>query len=148
MDFWKIENDDNIVEIKWSHNCFEDYRKLAIDFYKCGYKTFEEVIDSGHDNVSTVKGILQNEKYIGDALLQKTIATDFIKKTRIKNDGTMPQYYVKDNHEAIIPRDIFTQVQERRDNMTSGRDGQKSVYTSVNMHVHEMWRYLQTNGMK
>ena len=61
---------------------------------------------------STVKGILQNEKYIGDALLQKTITTDFIEKTRIKNDGTVPQYYVKDNHEAIIPRDIFTQVQE------------------------------------
>nr|DAQ50432.1 MAG TPA: integrase [Caudoviricetes sp.] len=40
---------------------------------------------------STVKGILQNEKYIGDALLQKTITTDFIEKTRIKNDGTVPQ---------------------------------------------------------
>lgn len=83
---------------------------------------------------STVKGILQNEKYIGDALLQKTITTDFIEKTRIKNDGTVPQYYVKDNHEAIIPRDIFTQVQEeilRRANMTSGRDGQKRrIYSS------------------
>ena len=53
MDFWKIENADNIVEIKWSHNCFEDYRKLAMDFYSCGYKTFEEVIDSGHDNVKS-----------------------------------------------------------------------------------------------
>lgn len=53
MDFWKIENDDNTIEIKWSHNCFEDYRKLALDFYKCGYKTFEEVIDSGYDNVKS-----------------------------------------------------------------------------------------------
>lgn len=87
-------------------------------------------------HMSTVRGILQNEKYIGDALLQKTITTDFIEKTRIKNDGTVPQYYVKDSHEAIIPRDVFTQVQEeilRRANMTSGRDGQKRVYTLADM---------------
>ena len=53
MDFWKIENRENVVEIKWSHNCFEDYKNLALDFYDCGYKTFEEVIDSGHDNVKS-----------------------------------------------------------------------------------------------
>lgn len=70
----------------------------------------------------------------GHALLQKTITTDFIEKTRIKNDGTVPQYYVKSSQEAIIPRDVFTQVQEemlRRANMTSGRDGQKRrIYSS------------------
>ena len=43
MDFWKIENSENVVEIKWSHNCFEDYKNLALDFYDCGYKTFEEM---------------------------------------------------------------------------------------------------------
>ena len=86
-------------------------------------------------HMSTVRGILSNEKYIGDALLQKTITTDFIEKTRIKNDGTVPQYYVKNSQEAIIPRDVFTQVQEemlRRANMTSGRDGQKRrIYSSL-----------------
>lgn len=63
-------------------------------------------------HLSTVRGILRNEKYMGDALLQKTITTDFIEKIRIKNDGTVPQYYVKDSQEPIIARDIFTQVQE------------------------------------
>ncbi len=85
-------------------------------------------------HLSTIRGILKNEKYIGDALLQKTITTDFIEKTRIKNDGTVPQYYVKNSQEAIIPRDVFTRVQEeilRRNNMTSGRDGQKRrIYSS------------------
>ena len=85
-------------------------------------------------HVSNIKGILENEKYIGDALLQKTITTDFINKVRIKNDGTEPQYYVKDNHEAIIPRDIFIQVQEemlRRANMFSGEgERKKRVYSS------------------
>ena len=85
-------------------------------------------------HLSTIQGILRNEKYIGDALLQKTITTDFIEKTRIKNDGLLPQYYVKDSHPAIIPKDIFTQVQEemvRRANMFSGEEGSKRrVYSS------------------
>ena len=61
---------------------------------------------------SNIRQILQNEKYMGDALLQKTYTVDFLTKKRVKNTGIMPQYYVKDNHEAIIPRDIFLQVQE------------------------------------
>ena len=66
--------------------------------------------------------------------MQKTITIDFIEKTRIKNDGSLPQYYVKDSHPAIIPKDLFTQVQEemaRRANMFSGEDGSKRrVYSS------------------
>ena len=61
---------------------------------------------------STINKILRNEKYIGDALLQKTYTTDFLNKTRVKNNGIVPQYYVEGNHEAIIPKDIFLQVQE------------------------------------
>ena len=85
-------------------------------------------------HLSTIRGILRNEKYMGDALLQKTITTDFIEKIRIKNDGTVPQYYVKDSQEPIIARDIFMLVQEemiRRANLTSGVDGKKKrVYSS------------------
>ena len=40
MDFWKIDNKVTSVKIKWSHNCFEDYKTLSYQFYKCGYKTF------------------------------------------------------------------------------------------------------------
>ena len=72
MDFWKIENSENVVEIKWSHNCFEDYKNLALDFYDCGYKTFEEVINSGHDNVKSdmwfgvlpVNRTIKNNKFL------------------------------------------------------------------------------------
>jgi DNA invertase Pin-like site-specific DNA recombinase len=52
----------------------------------------------------TLKKILQNEKYIGDALLQKTYTVDFLSKKRVKNNGIVPQYYVENNHEPIIPR--------------------------------------------
>lgn len=84
-------------------------------------------------HTSNIKGILKNEKYIGDALLQKTITIDFINRVRIKNDGTEPQYYVKDDHAPIIPRDIFVNVQEemiRRANLVSGENGKKKrVYS-------------------
>ena len=49
---------------------------------------------------------------MGDMLLQKPSTTDFIEKARIKNDGSVLQHYEKDSQEAIIPKDIFTQVQE------------------------------------
>jgi len=51
-----------------------------------------------------------NEKYIGDALLQKTVTTDAY--SRKKNKGDAPMYYVKDNHPAIIKLGDFEKVQE------------------------------------
>lgn len=81
----------------------------------------------------TIKKILQNEKYIGDALLQKTYTVDVLTKKRVKNTGLMPQYYVENNHEAIIPRELYTQVQEemiRRANLHSGQSRKKRVYSS------------------
>lgn len=61
---------------------------------------------------STINKILRNEKYMGDALLQKTVTTDFLTKKRVKNTGVLPQYYVEDDHEAIIPKELFMQAQE------------------------------------
>lgn len=81
----------------------------------------------------TIKKILKNEKYIGDALLQKTYTVDFLTKKRVKNDGIVPQYYVENNHDAIIPRDLYMQVQEemeRRSNIKSGDSGKKRIYSS------------------
>ncbi|HVI40911.1 MAG TPA: recombinase family protein [Anaerovoracaceae bacterium] len=63
-------------------------------------------------HTSNINQILRNEKYIGDALLQKTYTTDFLTKKRIRNNGIVPQYYVENNHEAIVPREIFMKVQE------------------------------------
>lgn len=68
-----------------------------------------------------VHNILTNEKYAGDALLQKTFTTDCISKTVKKNTGELPQYYIKDNHPAIIPRDIYQRVQEEMARRTSKR---------------------------
>ena len=81
----------------------------------------------------TLQKILKNEKYIGDALLQKTYTVDFLEKKRVPNNGLVPQYYVENSHEAIIPRDLYMQVQEemvRRANLRSGQNRKKRVYSS------------------
>lgn len=82
---------------------------------------------------STLKKILTNEKYIGDALLQKTYTVDFLNKKRVANNGIVPQYYVENSHPSIIPRDLYMQVQEemmRRANLHSGKQRKKRVYSS------------------
>ena len=59
-----------------------------------------------------VKRILINEKYSGDAILQKTYVTDCITKTTRKNNGELPMYLVKNHHDPIISRTDFNRVQE------------------------------------
>ena len=61
---------------------------------------------------TTVWAILTNEKYKGDALLQKTYISDFLTKKQVANHGEVPQYYVQNNHEAIIEPEIFDRVQD------------------------------------
>ena len=69
---------------------------------------------TGNKNWSTesIQRILQNEKYMGDVLLQKTYTADFIDGRIKKNNGELPQYYIKDNHPAIIPKEMFFRIQE------------------------------------
>ena len=84
-----------------------------------------------------VKSILVNEKYTGDALLQKTYITDCITKKTRKNNGELPMYLVKNHHEPIVSRADFNRVQEemaRRsakrviaDKLTKGKQGRYSA---------------------
>ena len=61
--------------------------------------------------LSSIEHILRNEKYMGDVLLQKTYTVDFLTKKKKKNNGELTQYYITDNHPAIIPREDFLNVQ-------------------------------------
>ena len=65
----------------------------------------------------TIESILTNEKYKGDALLQKKFTVDFLTKRQKINEGEVPQYYVEHSHPAIISPKEFDLVQtelERR----------------------------------
>lgn len=60
---------------------------------------------------STVSHILSNEKYCGDLLLQKYYTVDFLSHKIARNTGQLPQYYIEDDHEPIVPKQLFYQVQ-------------------------------------
>ena len=78
---------------------------------------------------STVRSILTNEKYKGDALLQKEFTVDFLQKKTKKNEGEVPQYYVEGNHEAIIDPATFDYVQAEM----ARRTKDKHRYSGVSM---------------
>lgn len=62
-------------------------------------------------SIGKIKSVLTNEKYKGDALLQKSYTADFLTKKQIKNNGEVPQYYVTGDHEAIVNPGVHDFVQ-------------------------------------
>lgn len=83
--------------------------KIIADLEADGIKTAR-----GHKkwNDGVIRGMLRNEKYMGDALLQKTYIADLFTRQTKKNTGELPQYYVENSHPAIIDRLTFQRVQE------------------------------------
>lgn len=65
-------------------------------------------------STSTIDRILSNEKYVGDVLMQKSYTEDFLTGKRKKNEGELDMYFIENDHQAIISRDKFEAVQERK----------------------------------
>ena len=85
-------------------------------------------------NQQTVRRILSNEKYKGDALLQKEFTVDFLQKKMKKNEGEVPQYYVEGNHEAIINPAVFDLVQDEM----AKRTNSGSRYSGVSIFSNKI----------
>lgn len=74
-------------------------------------------------STATIRSILSNEKYKGDAIINKTFTVDCLTKEIRKNNGERPKYYVENNHPAIIDAETFGRVQEE----LARRVGKKKV---------------------
>ena len=72
-------------------------------------------------NESLISSILKNEKYVGDALLQKTYTLDCITHKVVRNHGERPMYLVTDHHAPIIDRDTYNRVQQELARRSSKR---------------------------
>ena len=72
-------------------------------------------------NSGIIRNILKNEKYVGDALLQKTFTVDCISKKVKKNNGELPMYLVTNHHAPIIDRDTYNRVQQELARRSSKR---------------------------
>lgn len=62
-------------------------------------------------SAQSIQRILQNEKYCGDVLLQKTFTEDVLTGVHKKNTGQLPQYYIENYHEGIVSKQMFREVQ-------------------------------------
>jgi len=82
----------------------------------------------------TVRHILENEKYMGDAILQKTFTLDLFSRQQVKNEGQLPKYYVENAHPAIIDRTTFQRVQEEMARRSSLRKTFSKAKTEQGKH--------------
>lgn len=84
---------------------------------------------------TAIRYILTNEKYIGDSLVQKFYTPETLPLARVKNDGQLTQYYIKNSHPAIIDREKFEQVQrlinQRKDQHTAKTEIQKVPLSGI-----------------
>lgn len=119
----------------------ETVRRI-FELYHQGYgmqKISNIINEEGHRTVkgrewrvSKVRSVLKNEKYTGDLLLQKCFVRDHVSKACVPNRGELPQYYVEEDHEAIVDKDVFETVQtmmaQRRAEYTHSK-GHESAFS-------------------
>ena len=83
-------------------------------------------------HLDTIRGILRNEKYMGDLLLQKSLSESHLTKRQVKNEGQLQQFYINDDHEPIVSRAVFAEAQsevQRRAEKHKCGVGNESVFT-------------------
>ena len=74
---------------------------------------------------ANIMNILKNEKYMGDVLLQKRVTLDYLSHKSVINTGQAPQYYIENNHEAIISKELFDVVQQTIKNRSTVNDSSR-----------------------
>ncbi|MFI3175483.1 MAG: recombinase family protein [Bacillota bacterium] len=103
-------------------------------------------------DTSVICRILSNEKHCGDLLLQKTVTVDYLTHKRTKNIGQEKQYYIEDNHEAIIPKALFLEVQaeKARRRIFWGKTGEKKSKEEekVQTAIEEQQRVVKKEAKK
>ena len=93
-----------------------------------GVKCFE---DSPEWTISRIRSILQNEKYCGDVLMQKTFLQDFINRKAIKNTGQLPMYLIENHHEGIVSREKYDAVQAEMARRNAAKSPSKNAVTGM-----------------
>lgn len=99
-------------------------RKIKRYLEEHGIKT---VTGKSEWSTSTIDRILSNEKYVGEARMQKTFMADFLTGRREKNTGQLDSYLVEDAHEPIIDQEIFELVQRMKGNIKKQQEVRQFV---------------------
>lgn len=139
---WGIQRSFEKGHVKLNHTNFLGYTKdengklviveeeakivrLIYDLYLKGYgcrkiKSYLEkndiktVTEKSEWSTSTIDRILSNAKYVGTVLSQKSYVENCLTHKQVKNNGELPMYLIENNHEAIISKEIFEEVQRMK----------------------------------
>ena len=126
-------DEENAAIVKW---IFDQYTsgtgctKIAEMLREFGVPT----IRGGKWTADRVRNIILNEKYKGDALLQKKFVSDHLTKALKKNKGELPMYYAEGTHEPIVEKDAFDKATEileknRKKARTSRKTPKRYIFT-------------------
>ena len=103
-------------------------RMIKDELEQQGVKCFD---DSSEWTISRIRSILQNEKYCGDVLMQKTFRQDFINRKAIKNTGQLPMYLIENHHEGIVSREKYDAVQAEMARRNAAKSPSKNAVTGM-----------------
>ena len=107
-------------------------RMIKDELEQQGVKCFE---DSPEWTIYRIRSILQNEKYCGDVLMQKTFRQDFINRKAIKNTGQLPMYLIENHHEGIVSREKYDAVQAEMARRNAAKSPSKNAVTGMSSYA-------------
>ena len=111
-----VINPDQGKVVKWLFESYMDGMNPDVLARKLNEQKVPGCMGEPKWTVDTILSILQNEKHKGDAILQKTFTEDYLTKKQAKNEGQVAQYYISDDHEPIVSRELWevTQLEIKR----------------------------------
>ena len=119
------------IDVIWIYERYltgASLRMIKDELEQQGVKCFE---DSPEWTISRIRSILQNEKYCGDVLMQKTFRQDFINRKAIKNTGQLPMYLIENHHEGIVSREKYDAVQAEMARRNAAKSPSKNAVTGM-----------------
>ena len=137
------KHEDPLIALKINEEQAEVVRFIYSEFLKG--KGYQQICDALQDmgikspggkskwRISTIKSILHNEKYKGDAELQKTYIPNFLDHISVKNNGEQEKIYIDDHHEPIVKKEHWQLVQKEaeRRNIRLGYSSQNLFYCKI-----------------
>lgn len=106
-----VINKEQGATVRWVFESFMDGVNPDVIARKLNERGVPGCMGEPRWTVATIMGILENEKHMGDAILQKTYTADYLTKCMEKNEGHIEQYYVKDDHDPIVSKSFWNAVQ-------------------------------------
>jgi site-specific DNA recombinase len=143
-----IINESEAKVVRMIYNLYisgMSYREIAKHLIENGFKNGRKEIVWHPANIMN---ILKNEKYMGDVLLQKRVTLDYLSHKSVINTGQAPQYYIENNHDAIISKELFEVVQQTIKNRSTvngkSRYGNQFPLSGI-VHCSSCGRVLNRN---